>query len=125
MVVSARGTSGGLPTLWYEEKFILKASYASQHWIYTNLQHISSKTSMSLFNPYVPVNLIEKKDCQNSLSQFIETHTPINIIVVEDLNIILDPIEKKGGVWGKYHFHEFVESLIHACNLLDFKPKEG
>ena len=80
---------------------------------------------MALFNLYVPVNLIEKKDCWTSLSQFIETHYPINIIVAGDLNIILHPMEKKGGVRGKDHFHEFVETLIHAWDLLDFKPKKG
>ena len=110
MAVSARGTSGGLATLWYEEDFLRKASYASQHWIFTHLQHIPSNTSLALFNLYVPVNLIEKKDCWTSLSQFIENHSPINIIVVGDLNIILDPMEKKGGVRGKDYFHEFVEN---------------
>ena len=93
---------------------MLKESYASQHWIFIDLQHIPRKTSLALFNLYVPVNLIEKKDCWISLSQFIETHSPINIIVAKDLNIILDPMEKKGGVRGKDHFHEPDENLIHA-----------
>ena len=97
-------------TLWYEEYILLKASYASQHWIFTHLQHIHRNTSLALFNRYVPINLIEKKDCWTSLSQFIENHSPINIIVVGDLNIILDPMEKKGGVRGKDYFHEFFEN---------------
>ena len=59
---------------------------------------------MAFFNLYVLVNLIEKKNCWNSMSQFIETHTPINIIVTVDLNIILDPIVKKGGVQEKILF---------------------
>ena len=80
---------------------------------------------MALFNLYVPVNFIEKKDCWNSLSDFIEIYTPINIIVVGDLNIILDPNEKKGGVRGKYPLQELVEYLIHSWDLLDFKPKKG
>ena len=80
---------------------------------------------MALFNLYVLVNFIEKKVCWNSLSDFIEFHTPINIIVVRDLNIILDPNEKRGGVWGKDPLQEVVESLIHARDLLDFKPKKG
>ena len=125
MVVSASRTSGGLVTLWSEEYFLLKVSYASQHWIFTDLQHIPSKTSLALFNLYVLVNLIEKKDCWTTLSHFIETHSPDNIIVVGDLNIILDPVEKKGGVRCKDHFNELVENLIHAWDLLDFKPKKG
>ena len=60
-VVSARGSSGGLATLWSEDKFLLKNSFTTQHWIYTELQHITSKISMPLFNLYVLENLIEKK----------------------------------------------------------------
>ena len=96
-----------------------------QHWIYTKLQHSSSKISIAIFNLYVPVNFIEKKDCWNSLSNFIEINTPKNIIVVGDLNIMLDPNEKKGGVRGKDPLQETVDSLIRARDLLDFKPKFG
>ena len=42
-----------------------------------------------------------------------------------DLNIFLDPDEKKKSVSGKYPLQETVESLIHAHDLLDFKPKSG
>ena len=54
--VSARGTCGGLATLWSDEKFQLKNVYATQPWIFTELFHHSSKTSYALFNLYVPVN---------------------------------------------------------------------
>ena len=50
MAVSAWGTSGGLATLWSDDKFLLKPSYATQHWIYTKLRHLPSKISISLFN---------------------------------------------------------------------------
>ena len=50
MEVSARGTSRGLATLWSDDKFLLKASFATQHWIYTKLRHLPSKISISLFN---------------------------------------------------------------------------
>ena len=33
MAVSAQGTSRGLETLWYDDKFLLKTSYVTQHWI--------------------------------------------------------------------------------------------
>ena len=80
---------------------------------------------MALFNLYVPVNLKEKKECWNSLSDFLEIYYPTNIIVAGDLNIILDPKEKKCGVIGNDPFQESVESFIHASDLLDFKPKKG
>ena len=38
MVVSARGTYGGLATLWPDDNFLLKTSFVTQHWIFTELQ---------------------------------------------------------------------------------------
>ena len=58
--VSARGTSGGLSTLWTEDLFLLNKYYETQHWIYTELQHKASKFSISLCNLYVPVSYAEK-----------------------------------------------------------------
>ena len=55
----------------------------------------------------------------------MESHSPLNITIVGDLNIILDPKEKRGGVRGKDPFQEVVDSMIQARDLLDFKPKKG
>ena len=35
VAVSARGTLGGLATLWSDVKFLLKTLYVTHHWIYT------------------------------------------------------------------------------------------
>ena len=43
--VSAKGTSGGIATLWSEDMFQLKSSFATHHWIYTDLLHLPSKIS--------------------------------------------------------------------------------
>ena len=111
-VVSARGISRGLATLCCGENFHLKRWFSTQHWIYTNIYHISSKISLALFNLYVPVTFNEKKECWKTLSDFIETNSPTNTIVMGDLNIYLSPNEKKGGVCGKDHFQDTVEELI-------------
>ena len=37
IVVSARGTSGGLAILCSKENFLLQSSYATQHWIFSKL----------------------------------------------------------------------------------------
>ena len=37
IVVSARGTSGGLATLWSHENFLLQSSHSMQHWIFSEL----------------------------------------------------------------------------------------
>ena len=61
--VSARVSFGGLATLWSEDKFQLNRWFATQHWIFTDLYHYSSKISLALFNLYVPVNYSEKREC--------------------------------------------------------------
>jgi exonuclease III len=93
-VVSARGTSGGLATVWIEDQFHLESSFETQHWIYTELRHKTSKISIALFNLYVPVQFVEKKECWQTLSDFVEAYSPKNIIIAGDLNIVLEPKEK-------------------------------
>ena len=61
IVVSARGSSGGIATLWVEDSFSLENSFKTQHWIFTEIRHLASKTSLSIFNLYVPANFQEKK----------------------------------------------------------------
>ena len=124
-VVSVRGTSGGLATLWSADKFQLNNRYATQHWSVTDLFHISSKIFVSLFNLYVHVNYIEKKVCWKLLTDFLEVNSLENIIIVGGLNISLTPNEKKGGQRGKDFMHDTVEELIQVWDLIDLKPKLG
>ena len=44
--------------------------------------------------------------------------------MARDLNIVLEPKEKKGGVCVKDPLQDIVESLIQPSDLLDFKPKK-
>ena len=101
--VSARGSCGGLATLWCEENFQLKKEYATQHWIFLELFHYTSKITYALFNLYVPVNYVVKKECWQLISDFIELNSPGNIIIAGDLNITLALNDKKGGLCGKDH----------------------
>ena len=101
--VSARGSCRELATLWQEENFQLTKCHSTQHWIFTELYHCSSKFTYALFNLYVPVNNLEKKECWLSLSDFLVSKSPANIIIADDLNITLKPNEKKGGIHGKDH----------------------
>ena len=93
--VNARGTYGGLTTLCSDENFQLKNWFATQHWIFSELFHIASKTSVALFNLYVPVNHNEKRECWSSLTDFLVSNSPVNIILAGDLNICLAPNKKK------------------------------
>ena len=49
----------------------------------------------------------------------------LQLIVFRDLNITLDPKEKKGGVCGREPMHKEVDNLIQIWDLLDFNPKKG
>ena len=60
--ISARGSCGGLATLWREDNFQLKNEYATQHWIFSELLHYNSKITFSLFNLYILVNYGEKNN---------------------------------------------------------------
>ena len=51
----------------------MENSFKTQHWIFTELRYISSKISLPIFNLYVPVNFLEKKECWNSLADFFAT----------------------------------------------------
>jgi len=58
------------------------------------------------------------------LSDFLDIYSPQNIIVVGDLNLIIDPKEKRGNS-GRDQMLPLVEELILHWDLLDFKPKKG
>ena len=89
--ISVRGSSGGLATLWLEEKVYLEISFETQPWIFTEVRHSSRKLIFSLFNLYVPILFSEKKECWKTLSDFLEIYSPMKLIVVRDLNIVLEP----------------------------------
>ena len=55
----------------------------------------------------------------------MENHDLRNIVAAGNLNIVLDPKEKRGGNIGKDQFQEMVDSLIHAHDLLDLNPKKS
>ena len=111
-VVSARGSSGGISMVWLNDKFQLESSFETQHWIYTKLCHFASKLTFALFNIYVPIHFLEKKECWKYLIYFIEIYSHVNIIVVRDLNIVLDPKEKRGGINSRDQVLRLLEDLI-------------
>ena len=78
--MSARGSSGGLATLWAEDSFSLQNSFKTQHWIFTEIRHLASKTSLSIFNLYVLVNFQEKKECWKSPAEYVDANLPSNMI---------------------------------------------
>jgi exonuclease III len=112
IAISARGSSGGIATLWKEEQFSLVNSYNTQHWSFTELKHTASKLTIALFNLYVPTVYSEKKDCWKTLIEYLELISPNNIIIVGDLNIVMNGKEKRGGRTSKDQQIHVVEDMI-------------
>jgi ribonuclease HI/exonuclease III len=123
--ISARGTSGGIATLWKAEQFSLVNSYNTQHWSFTELKHTASKLTIALFNLYVPTLHNEKKDCWKTLNEFLEQNSPSNIIIAGDLNLVMNGKEKRGGRPSKDQMIFVVEDIIQQWDLMDFKPSKG
>ena len=94
-IISARGSLGGIATLWKEDQFKLVNTFNNQHWIFTELKPIASKLNFALFILYVPVIYAEKKNCWQSLNKFLELHSPNNIIIAGDLNIVMKEKKKE------------------------------
>jgi len=49
----------------------------------------------------------------------------MNIVIAGDLNIVLDPKEKRGGNNSRDPLLPLVEDIIQQWHLLDLKPKKG
>ena len=95
-VVSARGASGGLATFWDSAKLDLVEEERTTHWLFTKLLHKDFDHLLCIFNMYVPVSFVEKKECWDSLKKFLNRHKPENLVVAGDLNVTLALAGKKG-----------------------------
>jgi exonuclease III len=62
VVVTAKGGSGGIGSLWNSSTFKLLKTEHYTHWILTNLLHKESGIQVSIFNLYVHVLPEEKKE---------------------------------------------------------------
>ena len=125
IAVSAWGSYDGIVALWTKNIFSLKNSLVMQQRIFSELQHIPSNISIVIFNLYVPVNFQDKRECWNSLIDFIAANSLSNVMVAGDLNIMMGPKEKKGGICGRHPTLKMVENFISLWDLIDFKPKNG
>eukprot|EP00253_Pinus_taeda_P025214 PITA_25214 len=125
IAVSSRGTSGGVATLWSKDLFHLSNYHETQHWIFMELKHLESKLTIALFNLYVPVNYVEKRDCWNTLSAFLDQQSLNNIVLGGDLNLVMKPKEKRGGNNNRDQTLPLVEEIMQQWDLLDFAPARG
>ena len=66
-----------------------------------------------------------KKYCWNYLRELRSNTTLENIILVYDLNVILNQIEKRGGNMVRDPIREHVDDLILDWDLSDVIPSKG
>ena len=122
---NARGTSGGLYTLWNTTKIELLNSDTRMHWIHTLLLHKDSRIQVNLINIYLPHHIEEKRICWETLQDFLQKNELDNIILGGDLNVTLIQEEKRGGSIVRDPAKEWVEDIITAWELIDIKPIKG
>ena len=109
--VNSRGASGGIGTLWDNQKFELVEAKHNPHWILTTLLQKETNNQVRLFNMYVPVSYADKKTCWN-LIQEERSNLLGNVILVGDLNITLNQAEKRGGSMVRDPIREHVDDLM-------------
>ena len=68
--------------------------------------------------------LLEKKDCWNCLREVRSNTTLENIILADDLNVILNQAEKRGGSLVRDPIREQVDDLILDWDLFDVIPSK-
>ena len=119
LIVSSRGASGGIGTLWDDKKFDLIESKHYLHWILTKLLHKDSNTQVSLFNIYVPFLYAEFKDCWNLLRDERRIGSLDNIILAGNVNVTLNQAEKRGGYLVIDPIREQDDELILDWELSD------
>ena len=123
-VVSSRGASGGIATLWDDQKHDLVDTKHSPHWILTTLLQKETNTRVRLFNIYVPATYAELFFCWNLIRDEISNLLG-NVILAGDLNIILNQAEKRGGSVVRDPIREQFDDLIMEWGLSDIIPAKG
>ena len=125
LVVSSRGASGGIATLWDPSLVEIVSSVSSPHWIFTEILFKESSLRLSLFNVYAPMAPSEKLLCWNSLNDQMHSSHLDNFVIAGDLNLTLSPYEKKGGNIVRDPAREWLEDIISEWDLEDIKPTKG
>lgn len=74
---------------------------------------------------YALVNVVEKKDCWDSIRTQADLVNLENIIIAGDLNLTLLSADKRGGSVVRDPAREWAEDLIQDWDLLEIKPIFG
>ena len=97
----------------------VKKNFTLKDGLYLNIGYllnyfIYQVSSLWLYSTSMSLLILWKRKSVGSLADFVDVNSPSNSIIAGDLNIMLAPNEKKGGVVGNDFFHDTVEALIHS-----------
>ena len=110
-VISSRGASGGIGTLWDDKKFEAIDIKYSSNWILTLLRQKDTNTLVRISNIYAPNSYADKKIRWNLLHEE-RSNQQGNVILARDLNVTLSHDEKRGGSLVRDPIREMVDDII-------------
>lgn len=82
------------------------------HWIKTNLESATMGKKGNTYNIYSPNHYRDKEICWKTLKETTMEDKEENIILGGDLNIILKPEEKRGGLFQPDPYREALQEII-------------
>lgn len=119
----ARGASGGILTLWDNNKWNCESTRIYQHWIQVKLESKKGGIKVTVYNVYAPNQYREKEMCWNTLATSIEEEKNSNLIIAGDFNLVMHANEKRGGHFVPDHFRNQLENIMQNHDLVDIPPK--
>ena len=119
----ARGASGGILTMWDNNKWSWNSTRIHQNWIRVNLESKIDGSMVIIYNIYAPNQYREKEVCWSTLEASIEEEQDNNLIIAGDLNLVLHANEKRGGNFTPDPFRNRLESIMQEQDLVDMRPK--
>jgi exonuclease III len=97
-VISSRGASGGIVTLWDDQIWTLEVTLETQSCLLTVSKNKDNSNSISIVNVYMPTSFKDKMACWNCLSELKNTIDLSSCIIGGDFNTHLNLVEKKKAV---------------------------
>ncbi|XP_059070965.1 uncharacterized protein LOC131862171 [Cryptomeria japonica] len=121
----AKGSMGGLATLWNPDKVIVELINKQDNWIHCKVRTLQEDLEFSLINVYGLTKTKEKKRVWKEITDQIRMFDLEKTIVARDFNAILNNDEKCGGLRMNTRVMEDFRDFVENNNLFDVVPKTG
>eukprot|EP00253_Pinus_taeda_P033369 PITA_33369 len=120
---NSRGASGGITTMWNNQRWDCKSFILNQNWLKTNLSSKEDNCDLIIYNVYLPNHYREKEQCWTDLKENMDNEQNPNIILTGDFNLALHANEKRGGNFTHDPFRSQLEEIMSDHELIDIIPK--